>query len=175
MNKIIYRTEFLKMIKDDFIRPIPEHESYYASRDGDILSIKSYMNNGKIKRLVPFATYLGYHQITIDGKVTRKHQLIAKTFIPNPHNYPIINHKDENPANNCVDNLEWCTYKYNSNYGNAKVGRSKKVAQMDFAGNVIKTWDSIRDAARGGYVRYLVSDCANGKIKSYRKFIWKFI
>lgn len=175
MNKIIYRTEFLKMIKDDFIRPVPEHGNYYASRDGDILSIKSYMSNGKIKRLVPFVTDLGYHQVTIDRKVRRKHQLIAKTFISNPHNYPIINHKDENPSNNCVDNLEWCTYKYNSNYGNAKVGRSKKVAQIDFDGNVVKVWNSIWEAARNGYVRTCVSDCANGKIKFYRKFRWVFV
>lgn len=42
---------------------------------------------------------------------------MAETFIPNPDNLPIINHKDENPINNVVTNLEWCTVKYNSNYG----------------------------------------------------------
>ena len=48
------------------------------------------------------------------------HRLVGLTFISNPNNYPIINHKDENPSNNMVDNLEWCTPKYNSNYGNIK-------------------------------------------------------
>lgn len=175
MGRIIHRLEFNKMEKADFVRPIPNYKNYYASRDGDIFSLKSYMSNGKIRILTPFITNLGYHQVTVNGKVKRKHQLIAQTFIPNPHNYPIINHKDENPSNNCVDNLEWCTYKYNSNYGNAKVGRSKRVAQIDSSGNIVKIWNSIWEATRGGYVRYLVSDCANGKIKSYRKFIWKFI
>lgn len=45
------------------------------------------------------------------------HRLVAETFIPNPDNLPEINHKDENKENNCVDNLEWCTRKYNMNYG----------------------------------------------------------
>ena len=35
----------------------------------------------------------------------------------------VVNHKDENPANNCADNLEWCTQKYNMNYGNIKKKR----------------------------------------------------
>ena len=49
------------------------------------------------------------------------HRLVAQAFIPNLDNLPEVNHKDENPANNCVDNLEWCTHKYNSNYGTAKI------------------------------------------------------
>lgn len=43
----------------------------------------------------------------------RIHILVAETFIPNPLNLPEVNHKDENKANNCVDNLEWCTHQEN--------------------------------------------------------------
>lgn len=52
-------------------------------------------------------------------KIYFVHRLVALAFIPNSNNYPDINHKDENPANNCVENLEWCTEKYNMNYGTA--------------------------------------------------------
>ena len=70
----------------------------------------------------------GYCSITLyKNKIPHTylvHRLVAKAFIPNLNNYPIINHKDENPKNNCVENLEWCTQEYNINYGNGNIKRS---------------------------------------------------
>lgn len=80
----------------------------YKTSDGRKLKEKirkTYKNNS------------GYLMITIKNKHYLIHRLVAEAFIPNPNNLPQINHKDENKENNRVDNLEWCTTKYNNNYG----------------------------------------------------------
>jgi hypothetical protein len=55
------------------------------------------------------------------------HRLVALTFISNPHNLPEVGHKDNNPLNNCIENLEWTTHSDNAknsieNYRKAKQG-----------------------------------------------------
>lgn len=66
----------------------------------------------------------GYQYVNLyKDKISKMHQvhrLVAMTFIPNPNNLPIVNHKDEDPTNNNVENLEWCTHTYNINYGTAR-------------------------------------------------------
>ena len=74
----------------------------------------------KEKILKTFITR-GYEHVSLKKNYKSKsfsiHRLVAMHFIPNPKNYKIINHKDENKLNNRVDNLEWCDHPYNANYG----------------------------------------------------------
>ena len=74
---------------------------------------------GRIRR--PSDNGYGYLNVDLSGKRVLLHCLVAKVFIPNPDNLPEVNHKDENKHNNRVDNLEWCTRRYNANYGTGKV------------------------------------------------------
>lgn len=110
------------LLPKQFWKDIPGYEGLYqVSNTGRVRSL-NYNGTRKTKVLKQGTNKDGYKRIKLykDGKfkVYLVHRLVALAFIPNPNNYPIINHKDENRWNNNVDNLEWCTYKYNSNYGN---------------------------------------------------------
>lgn len=97
-----------------YIKPIPGFTLYYATVEGIILK---KVGDGFIK-LNPSESHNGYKTVNLPhdngGNHRRKvHRLIALTFIPNPHNYPIVCHRDNNPENNHVDNLYWGTQSMN--------------------------------------------------------------
>ena len=92
----------------------------------------SYINKGRImKQRINTSGYLVL-RLSKNGVVKNEfvHVIVAKAFIPNPHNLPQVNHKDENKLNNNVDNLEWCDNKYNQIYS-----FRKPVLEIDEEGN----------------------------------------
>lgn len=104
--------------------PIPEYEDLYEiDTYGNIRSLDKEVknNNGyriiKGKILKPKLDKKGYYRIGLTKDNKQKfyfiHRLVALTYLPNPNNYKVINHKDGNPKNNYVVNLEWCTYSHN--------------------------------------------------------------
>lgn len=119
-------------------KPVVEYEGLYeVSSRGRVKSLNYQGKKGKegmLKLSKKKDGYLGV-ALTKNKKIKhlRVHRLVAEAFIPNYDNYPIINHKDENPSNNCVDNLEWCTYKYNMNYGH-RTEKFKKSIKGKLAG-----------------------------------------
>ena len=175
---------------------IENHPSYFISNFGRVFSKKS---NKVMKNRV--VSKNGYQQITLDNSQLLVHRLVAQAFIPNPNNLPCVNHKDENPGNNDFRNLEWCTYKYNSNYGTNPIRHSKKmldrynndtdwksdcikrlaeiqkkkrkrVVQLDKFNNYLKTYESSYATEKDGHLSVHVCDCANGKRKTHHGYKW---
>lgn len=101
-------------------RIIPNTNNRYAiTTKGQVYS---FQNPKRIKELVPHSNGSGYMIVRLKtSKGTYKnfyvHRLVAQAFLPNPYMYPQVNHKDENKSNNNLENLEFCTAKYNANYG----------------------------------------------------------
>lgn len=173
----------------------PEYEvsSYGNVRSKDrIVTRKGYPSRIKGVQLKQFYSR-GYMRVALynGNRSSRKqflvHRLVAGAFIPNPLNKEYINHKDENKLNNMVDNLEWCTAKYNSNYGTSIRRRvmhqdwqsiadkqSKTVYQYDKDMHIIRVWKSTVECERNGYNSSSVSRCCNGYLKTYKGYIWRY-
>ena len=177
---------------------------YQVSNLGRIKSLNRYSYNsvGKYNKKI-FERILkqaiakpGYYVINLTKngkqKTYRIHRLVAETFIPNPNNYPMINHIDCNKLNNKVENLEWCTHTHNMqeaarnglmNYDNLKRwnnkfgkehNRSKKVYQIDKNTNkIIQMFYGIAEASRAtGINETNISACCNHKINSKNGKKW---
>lgn len=77
----------------------------------------SFCSNKMMKAVDNGAGYMSYRLAAYVYKGEYIHRLVAKYFIPNPENKPVVNHIDHNKSNNCVENLEWCTAKENTAAG----------------------------------------------------------
>jgi len=103
-------------------RDIKEFEGIYKiSNLGKVKSLSRYSLQDHLlneKILKQQDNKKGYMYVDLYNKEGCKrkyyvHRLVAHAFIKNPNNYLNINHKDTNTFNNVVDNVEWCTQKYN--------------------------------------------------------------
>lgn len=101
-------------------KPVVGYEGLYeVSNDGLIKSFNMYRY--KEPRLMKQSRQNnGYLTVVLSKNNTTKrflvHRIVAEAFIPNPSNFEMVNHKDEDRENNNVDNLEWCTRAYNQKY-----------------------------------------------------------
>ena len=176
-------------------KDIPGYEGFYqASDEGLIRSVTRCIKtkrgvlrrlDGHIMKLTethnkdnPHGWYLVCN-LQKEGsiKLWAIHTLIAMTFIPNPYNYPMVNHKDGNKQNNRVENLEWVTAKMNSQHAYA-TGLSKPIrnpiACFTKDGSLVGEYESIKDASRKTGLGYDgIYHCIVGDTRTGHGYIWK--
>lgn len=175
--------------------PIPGYSDYLIETDGRIFS---KVSNRWLKATLGNNGYYGVElRNSYGARRLSIHRLVALTYIPNPNNYPQVNHKDENKLNNDLSNLEWCTNQYNMTYGtfierkvahtdyskpsyreNAiKNGKKvcKPVARYTKDGQYIDSFESAKDAARKlNFNSSHITECCRKQRKTSNGYVWKY-
>lgn len=173
-------------------KPIKGYEGLYeVSNKGRVKSL-NYHSTGK-EFLLRHDVRNSHHRVTLSkgGKVKKifVHRIVYGTFVGNLPKYKptgigngdkmwVINHKDENPHNNCIENLEVVTITENNRYGSfgqkVSEGKSMQVYQYDLNGNLIKKWKSTMECDKNGFSSSKVSKCCMGKRLTHKGFIWSY-
>lgn len=163
-------------------KDVEGYPNYMVSSMGNVKSLNYRGNTGK-EKMLKYDNNKGYNRVLLykDGKYKKYmvHRLVAQAFIPNPNNYPIINHKNENTIDNRVENLEWCTHQYNTNYGSRSkkfaISNSIPILQFTKEGNFVKKWDSATQVQKElGFDKSGINQNLKRKTKSAYGFVWMY-
>lgn len=170
-------------------KSVPGYEGRYeVSNEGDVRSVprKEWQN---VQVLKLWNNGYGYLRVDLCKGGKRKHhsvhKLVMSAFVgPCPKGME-VNHIDENPQNNNLNNLEYITHKQNANHGtrNTRIASERKnnpkicipIESFDLkTGKTIKKYPSANEAKRcEGYSQGAISLCINGYIKSYKGVGWR--
>ena len=160
---------------------------YQVSNYGRVKSVERTVRCDRGYRIVQErilkagTTDKGYLQVQLckDGKVKNcyVHRLVADAFCDNPMGYTELNHRDENKENNRIENLEWCSRSYNTNYGTGNKRRAEKLSKpvfsVDKESGLIMWWKSAKEAEEcTGIDSSNIIKCCKGKYKSAGNHIW---
>ena len=146
---------------------------YKISNYGEVWSVRKQI-------LLKKCNSSRYYKVTLAKNKKHKnfniHRLVATHFIDNPFEKPCVNHIDENKTNNHYSNLEWCTYKENTNWGSAierrKIKQSKPIVGVNIKNGGIIEFPSINEAGRNGYHTGPIWSCLNGKQPKHKGYKW---
>lgn len=161
-------------------KTIPYAPSYEVSNLGRICS-----NKGKHRKILKQKIYKnGYYAVGLCFEKNKRkwylvHRIVLSVFRPvNNMGKLEVNHIDENKMNNCLDNLEWSTSKYNCNYGKRNETISDKLSKKVLCVETGNIYNSFHDAARiTGIGIAGINMCCNGRYnrKTAGGYHWKYV
>ena len=166
------------MTENEVWKDVKDYEGLYQVSDrGNVRSVARKDSIGRKcgeRVLKPIPHTGGYLRVQLCKNGVKKskmiHRLVLEAFVENPNNLPEVNHKDENPSNNELSNLEWCDAGYNSNYGTRTekiaLALSKKVRAVNIENGEVVRFKSIEEAGRKGYASGNVSLACRGLYKT---------
>ena len=117
----------------------------------------------------------GYIQVVLYKNNKREpwlaHRLVALTYIPNPNNFPCVNHKDEVKDHNWINNLEWCTHSYNARYGTAIQRANEKLHKQVMCNETGECFNSYKEACESmGFPKGAIANYFFHGLDSYRGY-----
>lgn len=147
--------------KDGYLRQYPDK----------MLKLNPKKSNGYVYARLYYSDGKNYNHISV-------HRLVAKHYIPNPNNHPVVNHIDISRSNNDVENLEWTTVSGNVTHKKSHIRagakRRKNVYQYTADMEFIYLWPSVDEAHKEGFNKNLVRKVCLGIRKRYKGFIWAY-
>lgn len=195
--------EFIESIRlegEEWRDVVGREGSYIVSNLSRIATIRTYFEyerNGKIFRKkmrrhicsTSTAPSTPYERMTfIEGGIKSTelvHVIVARAFVPNPNNYPCVDHIDDDPKNNRADNLQWCTHKMNNSKEHhreaskiTKKGQPApnrvKVVQLD-GDTVVRILSFMSEMEPEGYNHSAIHKVCNGELPLYKGFRWMYL
>lgn len=188
----------IESFENEVWRVIEGFDDYLISNKGRVKSLK--YNKERILKGIKDTD--GYIQVCLysDNKpyMRKIHRLVGYAFIsnPDPNKLVQINHRDENPSNNCAENLEWCDVLYNLTYNDGAKRRAqtkknstswketmarvnakkrKQVYQYTTDLELVNVFESTTSAAAANkFSQSAISACCLGKTKSCRGYIFRY-
>ena len=183
----IYKNLELENLEGEIWRNIEGYENYQVSSYGRVKSIRDRYGNPREKILRQAKMKNGYLYVALckNGKMKTcyVHRLVAIAFIPNPNNYPTVNHINEIKTDNRVSNLCWMNLSQQQRHGTCQQRRvekltngvlSKQVYQYTKDEKLVAIWKSVNECKRNGFCKSHISACCNGKLKSHKGYIWSY-
>lgn len=192
--------EFIKSIalEGEEWRDVVGYEGcYMVSSLGRILSLGRPIRYYAYTKMLPPSLMSqrkwnsGYLSVTLKKNGKREclsvHRMVAIAFVPNPNDYPCIDHRNDDKSDNRASNLQWCTHEFNNSKEHhrraSSVSRKGKpipsiqtpIVQLSTNGDLVRVFPSMTDADNNGFQHSAIHRVIHNKLKTHRGFKWMYL